>query len=74
MFEGDRAMPFADGDALTIKVNCRQEAGKITAPVPYGLVVSLEVAEGIDIAIYEEVRQRIAVPIPVRQSATGGQA
>lgn len=73
VFEGDRAMPFADGDGLTIKVNCRQEAEKIASPVPYGLVVSLEVAEGVDIAIYQEVRQRIAVPVPVRQSAAGGQ-
>jgi hypothetical protein len=71
IFEGDRAVPFADGDALVIKVNCRQEAGKITSPVPYGLVVSLEVAEGIDIAIYEEIRSRIAVPIAIPQQATG---
>jgi hypothetical protein len=65
-------VPFADGDVLAIKVNCRQEASKIDSPVPYGLAVSLEVAEGLDIAVYEEVRQRIIVPVQVRQAATGG--
>lgn len=73
VFEGEGAVPFADGDVLAIKVNCRQEAGRIDSPVPYGLVVSLEVAEGIDIAVYEEIRQRIVIPIQVRQAATGGQ-
>ena len=66
-------MPFADGDVLTIKVNCRRDAGKIDSPVPYGLAVSLEVAEGIEIAVYEEVRQRIVFPVQVRQPATGGE-
>ena len=71
VFEGERAVPVSDGDTLTIQVNCREDAGKIEQPVPYGLVVSLEVAEGVDVAIYEEVRTRIAVPVQVRQTAVG---
>jgi hypothetical protein len=59
---------------LAIQVNCRKDAGKIEEPVPYGLVVSLEVAEGIDVAVYEEVRQRIAVPVEVRQGRSGTEA
>ncbi|MFW6116427.1 MAG: S8 family peptidase, partial [bacterium] len=71
VFEGERAVPVSEGDSLTIQVNCREDAGKIEQPVPYGLVVSLEVAEGVDVAIYEEVRTRIAVPVHVRQTAVG---
>jgi len=71
MFEGEQAVPISDGDTLTIQVNCRKDAGKIEQPVPYGLVVSLEVAEGVDVAIYEEVRTRIAVPVQVRQMTVG---
>ncbi|MGE4157856.1 MAG: S8 family peptidase [Planctomycetota bacterium] len=66
VFEGEDAVPITDGDAITIKVNCRKDAGKIQSPIPYGLVVSLEVAEGIDIAIYDEIRTRIVSAIEIR--------
>jgi hypothetical protein len=66
--DGDRAIAVADGTSLTIKVNCRKDAAKIQAPVAYGLAVSLEVAEGIDIAIYDEIRTRIVSAIQIRAS------
>ena len=67
----ERIIPFPfgpDGDTLEIKVNCRKDASKIENPIPYGLVVSLEVAEGVDIQIYNEIRSRIAPVVRVRQS------
>lgn len=70
VFEGRRAEPFIDGEFIEIKVNCREDAGKIQNPVAYGLVVSLEVAEDIDIPIYNEVRTRIAPSIQIRQSTS----
>lgn len=66
IFEGDNAVPITDGDTLTIKVNCRNEASRLVEPVRYGLIVTLEVAEGVDIAIYNEIRTRIVVPIQVQ--------
>jgi hypothetical protein len=69
VFEGEQAVALADGDALTIKVNCRKDAAPINEPIPYGLVVSLEVAEGVNVAVYEEVRSRIVVPVRVRPRA-----
>ena len=66
VFDGDRAIVIADDASLTVKVNCRRDAAKIQEPVAYGLVVSLEVAEGIDIAIYDEIRTRIASAIEIR--------
>lgn len=71
VFEGVRAVPISNGDTLSIKVNCRKDAAKIDEPVSYGLVVSLEISEGIDIAIYEEVRAQIAVPVQIRQVSSG---
>jgi hypothetical protein len=68
IFQGERAVALNDGDALEIKVNCRKDASKIENPVPYGLVVSLEVAEGVDIQIYNEIRTRIAPAVRVRQT------
>lgn len=68
VFEGQRAEPFIEGDAIQIKVNCRKDSGNIQNSIPYGLVVSLEVSEGVDIAIYDEIRTRITPSIRIQQS------
>lgn len=66
VFEGDRAVAITDGDTLRIKVNCRKDAGKLNEQVGYGLLVSMEVAEGVDLPIYDEIRTRIAPAIEIR--------
>jgi hypothetical protein len=68
VFEGEQATPFPDGDSIEIKVNCRNDAGIIELPVPYGVVVSLEVSEGVDIAVYDEVRARISLAVQIQES------
>ena len=70
VLEGTSAIPFQDGDAIVIKVNCRADAGEITQPIRYGLAVTLEVAEELGIPIYEEVRNRLVIPIPVQSVNT----
>ena len=72
VFESLRAEPIIDGDVIIIKVNCRKDAGKIRNPVAYGLAVSLEVAEGVDIAVYNEIRTRIAPAIQIQQTTDQG--
>ncbi len=66
VFEGDNAEPFIDGDVIKIKVNCREDAGNIEFPIAYGIVVSLEVSEGVDIAIYNEVSTRVRQAINIQ--------
>ena len=66
VLEGDQAVDFQDGDAIVVKVNCRADAGDILKPVRYGLAVTLEVAEGVGIPIYQEVRERLRVRVPVQ--------
>ena len=63
VLEGDAAVPFQDGDDIVIKVNCRADAGSIEEPVNYALAVTLEVAEGIDLPIYQEIRDRLAIRV-----------
>ncbi|WGK68391.1 S8 family peptidase [Candidatus Haliotispira prima] len=65
VFEGKRAVPISGGDTLQIKINCRKDAQKIDAPIAYGLVVSLEVAEGVDLPIYNDIRARIATEVKI---------
>jgi hypothetical protein len=66
IFEGERAAPFADDDELVMKVSCRAHAGDLPAPVPYALAVSLEVAPGVDVPIYEEMRVRLRTRAQIR--------
>lgn len=67
IFEGQRAEPFRNGETIEIKVNCREDAGKLQAPVGYGLAVSLEVAEGVEINIYNEIQTRIKPKVQIQQ-------
>ena len=65
VLEGTNAVPFQDGTNILIKVNCRSDAGDITEPIRYALAVTLEVAEGIDIPVYQEIQNRLAVRVQV---------
>ena len=71
VFESDKRFPFEDGDSLSIKVNCANDAGEIVNPVRYAIAVTLELGEGIqadlfnEINIYQEVRDRLRIPIPI---------
>ena len=66
VFEGQDALAISGGDTLTIKINCRKDAYRIPKSVPYGLAVSLEVAEGSAIPVYEEVQTRIRPDVEIR--------
>ena len=63
VLESAKAVDFQDGDVIAIKVNCRADAGDIPEPIRYALAVTLEVAEGIDIPVYQEVRDRLRIRV-----------
>ena len=63
VLEGHQAVPYLDGDNITIKVNCRDDAEKIADPIRFALAVTLEVAEGVNIPVYQEIRDRLAIRI-----------
>lgn len=67
IFEGDDARAFVDGDNIKIKVNCTKEASSFEDAIKYALIVSLEVAEGLNYPIYQEVKDRIRIPIPIEE-------
>ena len=70
VLHGDSATPFQDGDSIGIKVNCRADAGHIPEPIKYCVAVTLEVSEEAITPIYEEVRDRLAIPVPVQLAAS----
>jgi len=69
-YKGSKAADFADSAHLTLQINCRADAMDEDSlpPVPYALAVSLEVAEGSPLPIYEEVEiaLRTQIRVPVR--------
>jgi len=67
--EGDSAVAYADGTRIEFKVNCAADAGALDDRVPFALCVTLEVAESAGIQIYQEIRDRISVPVAVRPEA-----
>lgn len=65
VFEGSRAAAFLDGSALTLRVNCRADAGDLNDQIRYGIVVTLETADPHPIPIYDEIDIRIRPAIRV---------
>jgi hypothetical protein len=65
ILEGKNAIPFVDGDSLVFKVNCAKDGDKLLKPVPFALCVTLEVAEGVDLPIYQEIRERVGTKVSI---------
>ena len=65
ILEGERVVAFDDDEDLVITVSCKSDAGKLTSSVPYALAVTLEVAELLEVSIFEQVRDRIRPRIEI---------
>lgn len=66
IFEGNRAVVFAAGDSLQIHVDCRVDAGRLSAPVRFGIAATLEVAATIQADIHAEVHQQLQIRLRER--------
>lgn len=62
---------FQDGDSISLHIACKKDAtARLDDAIPYGLAVTLEVAEGIQIPIYEQLRTQLQPQVAV--GAVGG--
>lgn len=68
LLEGKDAAVFVDGDRFACKVNCAADAGELTQKVRFALCISLEVGVDSQIAIYQEIRERIQNVIRVQSN------
>ena len=61
VLEGEEQIAaYEEGGCILLQVTCKADATeKIDQAIPYGLAVTLEVTEGINIPIYEQIRARI---------------
>ena len=67
--EGSGARVVNDGDEIEVRVECRADAGDLDETVRYALVFTLEVEETVDVLLYDEIRDRLQPPTPVRIDA-----
>ncbi len=67
VLEGSQAVDFQDGETINVLVSCVADAGPLATPIRYGLAVTLEVGDGVEIPIYQEVQARLQIPVPVQQ-------
>ena len=55
-----------NNDEISIKVNCKEDAGSFKSVIPYCMFVSFEVAEGQGIDLYTDVKTKIRQKVPVK--------
>lgn len=60
ILEGDAAVPIVEGDSLVFTVNCKADAGRLLPATRFGLCATLEVAEELQLPLYQQVREQIA--------------
>jgi hypothetical protein len=65
IWEGQKATAFGETEELSLQVNCREHAQGLEQPIPYALLVTLEVAPELGVQVYQEVRARIAPRVRV---------
>lgn len=63
IFEGEKALIWNDDKEIQIKVNCKEDAGKIKKAIPYCIFVTFEVAEGQNIDVYSKVVNKVKTTI-----------
>lgn len=64
VLEGEGRSVYGEGDELRIEVTCRADAGDLKVPIPYALVVTLEVAPTTSLPVYQEmqaIRPKVAI-------------
>ncbi|MBN2092984.1 hypothetical protein JW964_25400 [candidate division KSB1 bacterium] len=67
VLEGSKVVSYQDGNFLSISVICKEDAKSLDEEVNYGLAVTLETGENVELPIYEEIKARINIPIKVEE-------
>ncbi|MCR4292555.1 MAG: S8 family peptidase [Candidatus Kuenenia sp.] len=67
ILEGSKVVSYQDGNFLKISVVCREDAESLDEEVYYGLAVTLETGESVGVPIYEEIKDRIRIPLQVEE-------
>jgi hypothetical protein len=61
---GEAASVFVDDGHLLLRLSCRSAAGNLADTIPYALAISIEVGVDAGIPVYDQIRIRLAAPVP----------
>lgn len=68
ILESKKVSDYQEGDELVIPVQCNADAtDRLDEEIPYALTVTLEVKEGINILIYQEIKNYIQLQVKAKQ-------
>lgn len=67
IFIGENPIVWNDAE-IKIKVSCKEEADRFKTSIPYCLFVSFEIAEGLDIDLYTNVKTKIRQRIQIENN------
>ena len=57
---------YEENADITLQVMCKSDATeRLEEKIPYGLAVTLEVEETVDIPIYQEIQNKLKQPVPI---------
>lgn len=65
IFSGDNAVIWDPDDKIKIKVNCKKDAEDFKEKIAYGLFVTFEAAEGLDVDVYTAIVNKIRQVVPI---------
>lgn len=69
----DSISAYQEGENIRIRVVCKKDAtNKLDDSIPYGLAVTLEVREDVEIDVYQQIRARIKPRVAVGTGGIGG--
>ena len=69
ILEGESIIAVVEGDTLDIIVSCKEDAGKLHALFHTPVAVTLEVAEPLEVSIFEQVQERIRPRIEIEPTS-----
>ncbi len=68
VYEGKKATAFTQNDKIEIQIECKENAGTIEEKVPYAIVTTFEVAEGVNIPVYDQIQQQLKTIVKIQPS------
>ncbi|MBV6342018.1 hypothetical protein [Candidatus Magnetobacterium casense] len=67
-YEGKKATAFTQNDKIEIQIECKENAGTLEEKVPYAIVTTFEVAEGVNIPVYDQIQQQLKTVVKIQTS------
>lgn len=66
ILEGSKIIAPEEGDTLDITISCKEDAGGLDGAVPYAIAVTLEIAEPLEVSIFEQVRGQVRHRVDIK--------